>query len=100
MAASESATIIEDLKDERVPPALYWTTEQVAEWIEELGFPHYKVALSHNYVQIFGGRGEELYLSGSYVYIPLVDQSDARGYFLQGHSKNCSAVLVSWNMFI
>ena len=34
---------IEDLKDERVPNCLYWSEEQVAEWIEEIGFPDYKV---------------------------------------------------------
>lgn len=43
MAATESATIVEDLKDERIPNAMYWTVSQVADWIEELGFPHYKV---------------------------------------------------------
>lgn len=41
--ASAQATIVEDLKDKRVPSALYWTTEHVADWIEELGFPQYKV---------------------------------------------------------
>lgn len=45
MEPTQSSTIIEDLKDERVPPALYWTIDQVAEWIEELGFPYYKVKL-------------------------------------------------------
>ena len=37
------ASAIDDLKDERVPPSLYWTVDQVADWIEELGFPDYRV---------------------------------------------------------
>jgi hypothetical protein len=43
MASQESQTIVEDLKDERIPNALYWTIDQVADWIVDLGFPHYKV---------------------------------------------------------
>lgn len=42
MAAMQSA--VEDLKDEKVPACLYWTVEQVSDWIEELGFPNYKVS--------------------------------------------------------
>ncbi|KAJ8305596.1 hypothetical protein KUTeg_016141 [Tegillarca granosa] len=34
---------IEDLKDEAVPRVLYWTVENVADWIEELGFPDYRI---------------------------------------------------------
>ena len=34
---------VSDLKDARVPPALYWTEDDVAKWVEELGFPQYKV---------------------------------------------------------
>ena len=37
---------ITDLKDERVPPPMYWTCEQVADWVEELGFPYYRVSIS------------------------------------------------------
>ncbi|GFN76397.1 sterile alpha motif domain-containing protein 15-like [Plakobranchus ocellatus] len=48
--ASAQATIVEDLKDERVPSALYWTTEHVAEWIEELGFPQYKACFLTNMI--------------------------------------------------
>ena len=35
---------VTDLKDERVPPCLYWSIEQVADWVEQLGFPHYRVS--------------------------------------------------------
>lgn len=31
------------MKDERVPPCLHWSVDQVAEWIEEIGYPYYKV---------------------------------------------------------
>ena len=34
---------IEDMKDERVPACLYWTVDDVANWIESIGFPDYKV---------------------------------------------------------
>ena len=34
----------EDQKDPRVPACLYWTIEMVANWIEWLGFPQYKVS--------------------------------------------------------
>jgi hypothetical protein len=43
MAAMPSA--VEDLKDEQVPACLYWSVDQVADWIEELGFPNYKVCI-------------------------------------------------------
>lgn len=38
--ASES--IKEDLRDGRVPSCIFWTCEEVAKWIEDLGFPDYK----------------------------------------------------------
>ena len=38
------ASAVEDLKDERVPPSLYWSVNQTADWIEELGFPYYRVS--------------------------------------------------------
>lgn len=38
-----SAAMIEDLKDKRVPPSLYWSVEQVTQWVEELGLGQYKV---------------------------------------------------------
>ena len=36
-----------DLKDSRVPNCIYWTVEDVTKWIEELGYPDYKVKLGH-----------------------------------------------------
>ncbi|BFZ16946.1 hypothetical protein BsWGS_19985 [Bradybaena similaris] len=48
--ASAQASIVEDLKDRRVPAALYWTTEHVADWIEELGFPQYKDCILTNLI--------------------------------------------------
>ena len=41
---AQMASAVEDLKDERVPPSLYWSVNQVADWIEELGFPYYRVS--------------------------------------------------------
>lgn len=41
MAAMSSA--VEDLKNEQVPQCLYWNVDQVVNWIDELGFPYYKV---------------------------------------------------------
>lgn len=41
MSTMESA--IEDLKDDNVPPCLYWSVDKVSEWIEKIGFPNYKV---------------------------------------------------------
>ena len=38
---------IEDLKDEQVPPCLYWPVEKVADWIEEQGFPYYRVFIKN-----------------------------------------------------
>ena len=29
-----------------VPMTIYWTTDQVADWIEELGFPNYRVGIN------------------------------------------------------
>ena len=43
LATMQSA--VEDLKDEKVPACLYWSVDQVADWIEELGFPNYRVLL-------------------------------------------------------
>ncbi|XP_076463023.1 sterile alpha motif domain-containing protein 15-like [Babylonia areolata] len=48
--ATESTTIVEDLKDSRVPSPMYWSVDQVAEWIEELGFPHYKSCFTTNMI--------------------------------------------------
>lgn len=42
---AEMKSAVEDLKDERVPPCLYWNVEQVADWIEDIGFPDYRVRL-------------------------------------------------------
>lgn len=44
----ENSTIIDDLKDERVPQALQWSTEQVADWVEQIGYPFYKECFSSN----------------------------------------------------
>lgn len=38
-----ASSAIEDLKDNRVPPCLYWSNDQVCEWIVELDLPQYKV---------------------------------------------------------
>lgn len=48
MAAMPSA--VEDLKDEQVPACLYWSVDQVADWIEELGFPNYKECFKQNVI--------------------------------------------------
>ncbi|KAK3091554.1 hypothetical protein FSP39_020771 [Pinctada imbricata] len=48
MAAMESA--IEDLKDEQVPPCLYWPVDKVADWIEEQGFPYYRACITTNMI--------------------------------------------------
>ena len=37
-------SIKEDLKDGRVPSCIFWTCEEVANWIEELGFPDYRAS--------------------------------------------------------
>ena len=34
---------VDDMADERVPDALYWSVEDVANWVETIGFPQYKV---------------------------------------------------------
>ncbi|KAL5017043.1 hypothetical protein ScPMuIL_006632 [Solemya velum] len=41
---------VDDLKDERVPPCLFWTSDQVADWIAELGFPCYKACFETNLI--------------------------------------------------
>lgn len=33
-----------DLQTSSVPSSLYWNIEEVAQWIEELGFPQYSVS--------------------------------------------------------
>ncbi|ESO92324.1 hypothetical protein LOTGIDRAFT_233104 [Lottia gigantea] len=48
MASSAGSPKLEDFRDDRVPRALYWTMEQVAEWIEGLGFPEYKSCITSN----------------------------------------------------
>ena len=50
MAAMPSA--VEDLKDEQVPACLYWSVDQVADWIEELGFPNYKECFKQNVIEV------------------------------------------------
>mgnify|MGYP001795893553 len=48
-----SAAMIEDLKDKRVPPSLYWSIEQVSEWVESLGLGQYKVCVNCNTAKFF-----------------------------------------------
>ncbi|XP_062571423.1 sterile alpha motif domain-containing protein 15-like isoform X1 [Saccostrea cucullata] len=48
MSTMESA--IEDLKDDNVPPCLYWSVEKVAEWIEKIGFPNYTSCITTNLI--------------------------------------------------
>ncbi|XP_052775199.1 sterile alpha motif domain-containing protein 15-like [Mya arenaria] len=48
MATMKSA--VEDLKDERVPQCLYWNVDQVADWIEDLGFPYYRSCIAENMI--------------------------------------------------
>ncbi|XP_046358018.1 sterile alpha motif domain-containing protein 15-like [Haliotis rufescens] len=48
MAKKEA--LVNDLKDERVPPAIQWTNDQVSDWIEELGFPQYKPCFTTNMI--------------------------------------------------
>ena len=36
---------VDDMKDERVPGSMFWNVEDVANWIEGLGYPCYKVIL-------------------------------------------------------
>ena len=40
---NKMSSINEDLKDERVPGCLQWSCDDVADWIEGLGYPYYKV---------------------------------------------------------
>ena len=35
----------DDMKDERVPGSMFWNVEDVANWIEGLGYPCYKVII-------------------------------------------------------
>ena len=35
---------IDDIKDNRVPECLHWTCEDVAKFVEDLGFPFYAVS--------------------------------------------------------
>lgn len=50
---AQMASAVDDLKDERVPPCLYWSVDQVADWIEELGFPYYRVNLLSTSTHLF-----------------------------------------------
>lgn len=36
-----------DLRDARVPTCLYWDCDKVGDWIEDLGFPQYRVSALH-----------------------------------------------------
>ncbi|XP_041358350.1 sterile alpha motif domain-containing protein 15-like [Gigantopelta aegis] len=49
-AGSASTSKLEDLKDENVPVALYWSYSQVADWIQDLGFPQYKACFTNNLI--------------------------------------------------
>ncbi|OWF56359.1 sterile alpha motif domain-containing protein 15-like [Mizuhopecten yessoensis] len=48
MAAMTST--VEDLKNEQVPQCLYWTVDQVVDWIDNLGFPYYKACFATNMI--------------------------------------------------
>ncbi|KAK2141610.1 hypothetical protein LSH36_1069g00047 [Paralvinella palmiformis] len=39
---------IEEMKDQRVPQCLFWSIDDVANWIEAIGFPHYKECFAAN----------------------------------------------------
>ena len=39
-----SECTMSDLKDPRVPSCLAWTVQQVADWMEGIGFPDYRVS--------------------------------------------------------
>ncbi|XP_064611618.1 sterile alpha motif domain-containing protein 15-like [Liolophura sinensis] len=41
---------VADLKDGRVPSALYWSIPQVADWIDDLGFPAYRECFTTNLI--------------------------------------------------
>ncbi|XP_060566421.1 sterile alpha motif domain-containing protein 15-like, partial [Ruditapes philippinarum] len=47
---AEMKSAVEDLKDERVPQCLYWNVEQVADWIEDIGFPDYRLCITENMI--------------------------------------------------
>lgn len=40
----------EDLRDDRIPQCLQWTDQQVADWVEELGFPFYRDCFLTNFI--------------------------------------------------
>ncbi|XP_045159892.1 sterile alpha motif domain-containing protein 15-like [Mercenaria mercenaria] len=58
---AEMKSAVEDLKDERVPQCLYWNVDQVADWIEDLGFPYYRSCITEN---LINGR-KLIYLGAS-----------------------------------
>ncbi|XP_076098306.1 sterile alpha motif domain-containing protein 15-like [Mytilus galloprovincialis] len=39
-----------DLQTSSVPSSLYWNIEEVAQWIEELGFPQYSICFRLNFI--------------------------------------------------
>ncbi|XP_064607138.1 sterile alpha motif domain-containing protein 15-like [Liolophura sinensis] len=41
---------VADRMDCRLPRALYWSTNQVANWIAKIGFPFYKNCFTDNYI--------------------------------------------------
>ncbi|KAK2185518.1 hypothetical protein NP493_232g03009 [Ridgeia piscesae] len=45
-----SESTLTDLKDDRIPTCLMWTVQQVADWMEEIGFPDYKPCIITNLV--------------------------------------------------
>ena len=45
MSSAGYTSLKADLRDARVPNCIYWKVEDVSKWIEELGFPDYKVKI-------------------------------------------------------
>ncbi|XP_064625793.1 sterile alpha motif domain-containing protein 15-like [Lineus longissimus] len=48
--STTSSAKIKDIRDERVPECLHWSCEDVANWVEELGFPYYRDCFLTNLV--------------------------------------------------
>ncbi|TPP63267.1 hypothetical protein FGIG_08062 [Fasciola gigantica] len=49
-AEGGSMTSLEICLNTTIPEASQWPTEQVAEWISELGFPNYKNCFVENFI--------------------------------------------------
>jgi hypothetical protein len=51
--STTSSAKIKDIRDERVPECLHWNSKDVANWVEELGFPYYRVSVYNVAKSIF-----------------------------------------------